>query len=236
MAAYFGVVHDPSVFKSPTRAYATLRAWDDRKITDVFEAQPRGKYKLGFYDQPLAFLMCGTTDELKSAILESPLDLVFKSYSRHLEFWNDLMCVNYVRIDAFTGSNRIHRQTISLVCIAQLFQWWRILLSPRELEKYDEWEIDALNLSMNDNLAPDLITRQGYTLAAGRDLGWFPLHLQPQKKFYGHYLRETTLSNGEGRDAWFREKQDKTKGFERIESRWNIRGYVNGKKPANYPT
>lgn len=231
MAAYFGVSPDPSVCRYPTRAYETLLYWDSKRISDVFEPQTGDKLKLVFTDQPIAFLMCGTTDELKQAILDCPFNLNLKSNFAS----RDLMCVNYVRIDVFTGPRRTQRQTISLICIAQLFHWWRILLDDTELDKYNSNELPRLDYPVNGPKAPNWPVRFKWVLRAGQAQGWFPLYLQPQKKFYSRDLTARTLSNGRGRDAWFREKKDATKGFERIEARWNIRGYVNGKRPDDYP-
>ena len=132
MTAYFGCVDDNTGLsdpKSPAHVFDALRTWKLEKLSSVLVNTTQDPH---VQCDKRAFVMCGTTPELKEALLSEP-----NSHFACSTDFNDVVCVTYVRIDARTRLRT--RETVSVICLAPLVSWWGVEVNPSELKKFPDY-------------------------------------------------------------------------------------------------
>jgi hypothetical protein len=200
MTAYFGCVEDNKALedpKGPAHVFDALRTWKHEKLSSVTAQNPENPYA---QCTKRAFVMCGTTEELKKALLGED--------EKYFIDPNDFVCVKYVRIDALTHLKT--REKVSVVCVAPLMSWWDVAIDPAVLKKY-ETECDLSGWGQ-------------YVSQAGHQPGWDPLFPLPKKCINSYWLANEVVPRGHSIKAWFEEGDNVRHGVKGVVRIGNERG------------
>jgi hypothetical protein len=183
MSAYFAYTYDLGDFKLPPRALRLLKKFDHTEPGQVFVPPVLESILL----KNVAFVMCGTTQELQKSFQTCPFQYLICEKS-------DSLCIHYARIKISTV------ETISLICVAPLTTW-RGRIGPKPTLPLPEWVIP-----------PKLIDKPSI-FEAGFEEGWTPLVAEPfvfnptKPQYFPGFSMLTFVSSfvpmGHSKQGWF---------------------------------